>query len=140
MILSMVGIDQRITARTKEVQAAYDAKRAAYRALYGDVKPPCTFCVDSERTVIEDLGGAYVCKNDFPYSVFDGRKIKDHLMIVPKSHDSSFGGFSESELADYWTLLAKYHIDGYSSMTRSATDSFRSVPEHLHTHLFLYFT
>lgn len=129
----------RITARSSEVQAKYDASRAALRLQYGS-EGPCPFCNDATRNLVAEHEGLYVLRNNFPYEVYDGRGVKEHLMIVPKKHSPQFSDFSDQVIKEYWRVLSEYHASGYSSMTRSATDSGRSVPGHLHTHLFLYFT
>ena len=129
----------RITSRSQDVQARYDARRAALRLQYGK-DAPCPFCDDSRRDSSKDYGGIFVLANNYPYEVFDGRGVKEHLMIVPGRHVANFSDFTETEIATYWQVLSKYHAKGYSSMTRSAIDTARSVPAHLHTHLFLYFT
>lgn len=129
----------RLTARSQEVQDKYDTHQASLRLEFGD-DAPCPFCNLENRKIVEDGGEMLVLRNDFPYEVYDGRGVKEHLMIVPKRHVANFEDFTGQELEAYWLLQSKYHIMGYSSMTRSAIDVERSVPTHLHTHLFSYFT
>lgn len=129
----------RKTARSLEVQSRYDEARAALKLHYGD-DVPCPFCNPANREVLSSSDFSYVTRNNFPYETFDGRKVKEHLMIVPVRHISKFSDFNHDEKSEYWQMLSDYHSAGYTSMTRSATDSGRSVPDHLHTHLLLYFT
>lgn len=79
-----------------------------------------------------------VTTNDYPYIQFDGMVVEEHLMLIPKRHEASMGGFTSAERREYLQLLALYHQKGYTSMTRSLTDTNRTVPEHIHTHLLRY--
>lgn len=127
----------RVSARLPEVQQAYIKHLTHLANRYGD-EIPCTFCVASDRKIIEQLETMHVVVNDFAYAKFDGRSVTRHLMIVPKRHEALFGGFTQNEQAEYWSLMIKYHEAGFASMTRSAVDLYRSIPNHLHTHLFYY--
>ena len=127
----------RPTSRTPEVQAAYDLRREILRNHYGDT-PPCPFCATDEREVIEEVTAIQVVRNDFPYDYFDGKHVVQHLMIVPRRHIGLLQDFQPDEEHEYWQLMTRYHKNGYSSFTRSAIDTARSVPDHLHTHLFFY--
>lgn len=133
----MLSLGSKETARTPEVQEAYDRHRIALWEQYGD-NPPCPFCNLEDREVIEEAKTLLVLKNDFPYESFENQKILHHYMIVPRRHISLFEDFTTAEQQEYWRLMASYHKRGYSSLTRSAIDVMRSVPAHLHTHLFFY--
>lgn len=129
----------RLTARSQAMQEKYETHQASLRLEFGD-DLPCPFCRLNNREIVEELGEMLVLRNNFPYEVYDGRGIKEHLMIVPRRHLANFQDFTDEEFEAYWRLQSKYHVRGYSSMTRSAIDVHRSVPSHLHTHLFFYFT
>jgi diadenosine tetraphosphate (Ap4A) HIT family hydrolase len=128
---------ERQTARSPEVQAAYDRLRERLYEEYGD-NAPCPFCDTDDRVVIDAAETMVVYRNDFPYEYLDGQLIQEHLLLVPRRHLGLLRDFTREERDDYWELLATYHQAGYSSLTRSATDTHRSVPLHLHTHLLLY--
>ena len=127
----------RLTARDPLVQIAYHKHLDDLFEQYGD-SMPCPFCLAADREIIEETNDMLVVNNDFPYISYDGRTVIRHMMIVPKRHEPTFAGFSSQEQAEYWDLMIKYHKAGYASMTRSAIDLYRSIPEHLHTHLFYY--
>lgn len=128
----------RITARSPEVQQQYDDARAKATLRYGDT-PPCVFCsATKQQKALHTTETMLVLKNDYPYSRFDGLEVKNHLMIVPRRHHKSIGVFNDMERKEYLHLVAVYHARGYATMTRSSTDTHRSVPAHLHTHLFRY--
>lgn len=133
--MQMLG--SKYTARTPEVQEAYDRHRTELWDLYGD-NPPCPFCETGGRVILEETATMLVVRNDFPYESFDGQRILQHLMITPRRHIALLEDFNVDEEREYWQLMAVHHKKGFSSLTRSAIDTFRSVPEHLHTHLFFY--
>lgn len=133
----MLLLGSKETARAPEVQEAYDRHRMILWEKYGD-NPPCPFCDLPGRKIIEETSTLAVLENDFPYDSFENQKILRHYMIVPRRHISLFEDFTQAEQEEYWQLMATYHKKGYSSLTRSAIDVMRSVPLHLHTHLFFY--
>lgn len=100
---------------------------------------PCPFCGDfSDHVVIEKSEYFTVITNRFPYAWFDNQEIAAHYMIVPNRHVDRFTHLSDDEAYDYLKLMATYHANGYSVFTRSTVDKARSIPLHLHTHLFSY--
>ena len=135
----MQSLGSKQTARSPKVQGAYDRHRIELWDRYGG-NPPCPFCKRGDRVVVEETVSMLILENDFPYRSFEDQAVLRHYMIVPKRHTALFDGFTSEEQHEYWRLLAEYHKKGYSSLTRSAIDILRSVPEHLHTHLFFYLT
>ena len=77
-----------------------------------------------------------IIKNIFPYDVWDGYEVSDHLMIVPKQHTETIGDFSKEELQEYVNILAKYEKMGYSIYARAPQNKRKTVP-HEHTHLIM---
>ena len=133
----MLDLGAKETARSPEVQEKYNRHRIEMYEKYGD-NMPCPFCDMGERKILEELPTMVIVENDFPYATFDGQVIKNHRMIVPRRHISLLADLNSEELQDYWGLMVRCHKNGFSSMTRSAVDVLRSVPGHLHTHLFSY--
>ena len=127
----------RVIARDPKVQQAYHEHLARLDSQYGG-NMPCPLCSAAERQVVEETDEMLVVVNDFPYNIYDGRSVLRHMMIVPKRHEPLFAGFSDKEKTEYWGLVVKYHEAGFANMTRSAVDAYRSIPDHLHTHLFYY--
>ena len=74
-----------------------------------------------------------VIRNDFPYSIWDGQKVTEHLMIVPKDHRDTLIGLPEAAFVEYMALVTKYENSGYNIYTRSKQSVTRSVIHH-HTH------
>lgn len=126
-------------ARTPETQAQYEAYIAEQRLLYG-THAPCPFETlnSDDESIMSEEATALALRNKFPYNVYDGQKVVEHLLVIPKRHVRALGELSLREKDDYWALLTKYEELGYSSMTRSPANHARSVRGHVHTHQFLY--
>jgi diadenosine tetraphosphate (Ap4A) HIT family hydrolase len=68
-----------------------------------------------------------------PYDVFEGRKVLDHLMVIPRRHVESIADFTPEEMLDTMHVIAEYERQGYNAYIRGV-GSVRSV-RHQHTHL-----
>ncbi|HET8690355.1 MAG TPA: hypothetical protein VFL81_02875 [Candidatus Saccharimonadales bacterium] len=125
--------------RDRETQARYEAYRFELEKQYGE-QPPCPFCdiEAGDPGVVLEEGSMYVIKNRFPYSIYDGQEVTDHLLLIPKRHIISLGGLALREKDDYFALYAKLEDEGYSAMTRAPGTNSRSVQGHVHTHQLRY--
>ncbi len=130
-------VRKRETRRSDDVQRKYDDDRAVLHKKHGD-ELPCPFCANMQRRKLESSDTMMVVRNDYPYEYFDGRYVKDHYMIIPRRHVNVTNSFTAREQQEYWQLLSKYQLLGYASFTRPVGDVVRTVPLHLHTHLFSY--
>lgn len=105
---------------------------------YKRTKPDgCAFChIEHEPSeqVIETFDHTAVLKNMFPYARWDGRKVIDHLMIIPRRHVTSLNMLSAEASVELLDLVTRYEDDGYSFYLRSPHNKSRSVP-HVHGHL-----
>ena len=101
-------------------------------------KKPCVFCEldDAVNTIYEETERFQVIGNIFPYDIWDGYVVKEHLLIIPKKHTETVADFNGVELREYASLLAKYEAAGYSIYARSPQNKRKTVP-HEHTHLLL---
>lgn len=72
--------------------------------------------------------------NLFPYEIWDGHQVADHLMITPKRHVEGMAEFDAAERQEVIELLAKYEAQGYSIYARAPLNKQKTVP-HQHTHL-----
>ena len=106
-----------------------------YRAQLAADGVVCQFCSEdlSEITVL-DLPTMRVIRNLFPYNNWEGQSVPNHLMIVPLRHLTRFADFTKAERKDFFRALRQYDKKGYSSYTRAAENTLRTVT-HLHTHL-----
>ena len=95
----------------------------------------CTFCtsVRGER-ILQQNDTMFIVANRIAYDMFEGRRVLDHLMIIPKEHRVSLADFTDAERIDYVTLVGQYEQDGYNVYARGVNVAARSV-KHQHTHL-----
>lgn len=96
----------------------------------------CEFCKigpDSPQHV-DETKSFRIIRNIFPYSLWDERKVLDHLMIIPKKHTDTLDDVTNEEAAEYVRLMGKYESQGYDVYARAPTSVMKSVP-HQHTHL-----
>jgi diadenosine tetraphosphate (Ap4A) HIT family hydrolase len=132
-----IGTDT-FTLRNKQTQQEYESWLRHRIEQFGG-NPPCPFCEGlSEQRIIHETPLFAVIENKFPYESNDGQRVKHHYLIVPRRHIDRFTQFTDEEVKDYWDIAAYYHEKGYSLETRSFVDAHRSIPEHIHTHLFAY--
>ena len=75
-----------------------------------------------------------VIRNRFPYTLWDGSPVVDHLMIVPKRHIEAAGNFTYEEQQEWSSYALQYEADNYSVYARSAGNGAKSIV-HQHTHL-----
>lgn len=104
------------------------------RSLRSTDKTECPFCKENDSSLIEDGKSFRVIRNIFPYSLWDGQDVEDHLMITPKKHTNSLAGLSSKEKAEYVDLISKYEALGYNLYARAPKSKIKSVV-HQHTHL-----
>lgn len=120
------------SGRSIFTQLKYEKYKRVNRKLTG-----CRFCDSAshrKRDINIDKGQLRVVSNDFPYSVWQGKKLIDHLMIVPKRHVESLLKMNDSERDELLQCIAEYEAKGYTFYLRAPADPTRSVA-HLHGHL-----
>lgn len=95
----------------------------------------CDFCAYNESSeVVAEHIQFLVIKNMFPYTVWDGMNVLDHLMLIPRRHITSLSELTADESKEYMELLGSYEDAGYSAYSRSHKNNMKTVP-HQHTHL-----
>lgn len=98
-------------------------------------KPICTLCADDNKSrIINENDSMFVLPNRVSYDIFEGMRVLEHLMIVPKNHRESLAEFTERERIDFMTLASYYESQGYTILARGKGSHMRSV-NHQHTHL-----
>lgn len=99
-------------------------------------KSTCAFCTvnEGDDQFVEGTKFFKIIKNIFPYSLWDGQKVEDHLMITPRQHTDSLVDLASKEKAEYVDLLAKYEKVGYNIYARAPGSAIKSI-FHQHTHL-----
>lgn len=76
----------------------------------------------------------FIIANRVPYDTFEGKRVLEHLMVVPKQHHESLADLSDQEKLEMMTLLGEYETRGFNVYARGVGSSTRSVT-HQHTHL-----
>ncbi|MNH50125.1 hypothetical protein D3C73_17320 [compost metagenome] len=99
------------------------------------IKPQCPFCsISSREKVLAENDTMFVVPNRVSYDMFEGRRVTDHVMVIPKEHRRGFGDFTPEERNDAMLLIGHYETLGYNVYARGVDSPSRSV-EHQHTHL-----
>ncbi len=99
-------------------------------------KNSCAFCVlqpDSSQ-IVKQTVHFRVVKNIFPYSLWDGQPVEDHLMIVPLRHTNKLGNLPAAATKEFVKLLNEYEDKRYNIYARAPASIIKSVT-HQHTHL-----
>jgi ATP adenylyltransferase len=95
----------------------------------------CTFCnEDNKSRIIEENDTMFVVANRVSYDMFEGRKVIDHLMVIPKRHVETVMEFTDQEKLDQMNIAGEYEAKGYNVYARGVGSVTRSV-KHQHTHL-----
>lgn len=99
------------------------------------VRNDCGFCRNETRSrVLYENKTMFVIPNRVSYDMFEGRRVIDHVMVIPKEHHESFAVFNDQEKIDAMTIIADYESRGYNVYARGVGSPSRSV-KHQHTHL-----
>lgn len=118
-----------MSSRDPAVSAAY----AEYQRHQSD---ECPFCVLGDREIIESSAHFVILRALFPYKEWDGRVVREHLMLVPKRHVTAFDQFTSDEAMEVLAVISRYEASGFSIYARAPRDTTRSIT-HQHTHLLL---
>jgi ATP adenylyltransferase len=96
----------------------------------------CDFCniTDKSSQFVRGTRFFNVITNIFGYDVWDGCRVTEHLMLIPKRHIHSLGELTSQERERYAKLISEYEAKGYSLYSRAADNITKSVA-HQHTHL-----
>lgn len=96
----------------------------------------CQFCaVGKEDTHYLRASRSFkIIRNIFAYSIWDGQRVVDHLLVIPKKHVDSLGDLSASEASELLKIFNEYEKEGYNVYARAPTSAIKSVI-HQHTHL-----
>lgn len=113
----------------------YRNRNSSKKYLDRKNKDKCALCILDDFSVLEETEHTAVVKNNYPYDIWEGTSVKEHLMIVPKSHVAALSEINQGVLREIITLAAKYEGWGYNVYTRSLGSPLRSIRHHQHTHL-----
>lgn len=111
-------------------------KRTYTKLNHGDRQvSDCGFCTSAraERIVAEN-DTVFIVANRVAYDVFEGYRVLEHLLAIPKAHRTSLDDFTDQERLDMMRLMGQYEREGYNVYSRGVNAAARSVA-HQHTHL-----
>lgn len=95
----------------------------------------CAFCTTAQQeNVLAENETMYVIKNRVAYDLFEGYRVSEHVMVIPRQHRLSMREFNEQEKIDFFNLAAVYETEGFCVFARGLNSPSRSV-DHQHTHL-----
>lgn len=96
----------------------------------------CTFCNEYEikTNIVFENETMIVIPNRVKYDMFEGQRVTDHFMVIPKRHVETLGGFTEQEMIDQMRIAGQYEKQGYDVYARGVGNPTRTV-KHQHTHL-----
>ena len=98
----------------------------------------CDFCKIHGKSpqLIRQTTYFKIIRNIFPYSIWDGRKVTDHLLLIPNEHTESLSTLTPEAMQQYTLLIAEYELIGYNIYARTPDSTMKSVA-HQHTHLIM---
>jgi hypothetical protein len=113
--------------KTRQIYSSFNA---------GDtIHDDCSFCSEQlQDEAVLDNDTMYVVPNRVKYDMFEGMKVTDHLMVIPKAHHETIQTFSDAEKLDAMNIISDYEASGYNIYAR-AVDSVSRSKKHQHTHL-----
>lgn len=111
------------------MQKQYDSYRHTAR-----INEDCVFCKPQKLNKPIERENFVILQNRFKYEIWDGCRVLDHLMVIPKRHVDRINHLTDIEKAEYVTIIGEYEAHGYSLYSRAVQSTTRSVI-HLHTHL-----
>ena len=100
------------------------------------VSSGCTFCreiADKSRVIYEN-DTMFIIPNRVSYDMFEGRRVLEHYMVIPKRHVETLADFTDQEKIDQMTIAGEYEEKGFNVYARGKGSVSRTV-EHQHTHL-----
>lgn len=97
---------------------------------------PCEFCEMNPNSpqFMKETKYFKLIRNTFPYSLWDGHGVADHLLVLPIVHASSLNDLPNAAGLDYLALISEYEKQGYNVYARAPQSKTKSVV-HQHTHL-----
>lgn len=95
----------------------------------------CTLCNEKDKSnIVKTNDTMLILRNRVSYDIFEGRRVTDHLMIIPKRHVEQMCDFTDKEKSDFMSFAGEYEAQGYNVYARGFGNVSRSV-KHQHTHL-----
>lgn len=97
----------------------------------------CSFCNDYKNgtfKLVSEGKTMLTVHIRLAYDLFEGQRVTDHLMIIPKRHVEAIAEFTDTEKLEQMTIMGEYEKLGYEIYARGVGAVSRSIA-HQHTHL-----
>ncbi|HVX24656.1 MAG TPA: hypothetical protein VG992_04955 [Candidatus Saccharimonadales bacterium] len=96
----------------------------------------CAFCAIEAGSdqLIKETKHFKIIYNIFPYSLWDGQRVVEHLMVAPQTHTDTLSALNDKQKAEYVDILQEYESNGYNIYARAPVSKIKSIA-HQHTHL-----
>ena len=114
--------------RTRKMERHY----VSHRGVRGDHCDFCHFSLESSQTRRE-YDHFWLVENIFPYALWDGCRVTEHLLLSPKRHIESLSELTPQESTEYVQIISGMEDEGYAVYARPANSAAKSVP-HQHSH------
>lgn len=99
-------------------------------------KSYCSFChlADCGEQIVMETNAFLVVRNLFPYSIWDGQRVADHLLVIPKVHTDTLSALAPNQAQELVAIISEYEKQGYNVYARAPGSHMKSIT-HQHTHL-----
>ncbi|HVS58744.1 MAG TPA: hypothetical protein VHD60_03320 [Candidatus Saccharimonadales bacterium] len=99
-------------------------------------KSQCSFCQLAEggEPIVMETNAFLVVRNLFPYSIWDGQRVADHLLVVPRLHTDTLSALAPAQAQEFVAIISEYEKQGYNVYARAPGSHMKSIT-HQHTHL-----
>lgn len=95
----------------------------------------CTFCNEiGQSRIVHENDTMFIIPNRVSYDMFEGRRVLEHFMVIPKRHAETLAEFTDQEKIDQMTIAGEYEAKGFNVYARGVGSVSRTV-KHQHTHL-----
>lgn len=115
-------------------------KYRAYKKQYRNKSSGCPFCTplinDRRNVKLKEFNNFIIIENGVKYDYWEGYKVIEHLLLVPKEHIVSLSEMDSAQHGEMIKIISDYETLGYNIYARSVKSAARTV-EHQHTHLIL---
>jgi diadenosine tetraphosphate (Ap4A) HIT family hydrolase len=99
------------------------------------VSSGCTLCKEvGQARVVYENDTMFIIPNRVSYDMFEGRRVLEHFMVIPKRHVETLSEFTDEEKIDQMTIAGEYEAKGFNAYARGVGSVSRTV-KHQHTHL-----
>jgi len=118
--------------RERKVETKHQIQLKKYKE-----KGICPFCSKGikDQEIIKEGDCFYVIYNKFPYKLYRGKEIKQHLLLIPKDHVEDT---KELSIEKHVSLIEEWKkMKPDETIYRKKGDEEKSIP-HAHIHL-IYF-